>query len=590
MWSIRWTAIRGSRQAFAQRSLGRLSRIPPPSLLECHSTLPAPRGGATRVTTLPHINRGTRHAGFGVLLLAGVVLLGCGRDSERPGGSAAEPRRGGKVVVAVDVEPQTLNSYLVAGSLALNAFIADKVVLGAWRVTPDFGYAPALLAGEPVVSTDPFTVTYSIRPDAVWSDGAPVTARDFEFTWQTVMNPQWQIAVREGYEEITQAEIIDAKTVRFAFREPYGHWRLLFLRGGVLPAHRLEGRNFNDVWKDGFDVASGPFLFREWVKGDHLTLAPNPRYFGEKPHIDEIEIRFIPDSNTMFQQFRSGDVDVFSPSAQNVESVRDMKGVSFTDAPGAAFAQLGFNVADELLDDARIRRAIAFGIDRAALVKAAFGRQYPDVEPLNSLVYLQTQKDYVGHFERYTYDPAKARELLDAAGCPRNGDEVRRCGDRALSFTVLVPAGNEPLRLLFETLQSQLKESGVRVTGEFLELNRLFADAMSGKFQFALEAFGGAPEPVLADLTWTCGGSFNFRGFCDREASALLNDAARQLDREAAAALYNRADAVLAENPPALPLVQVPLTLAWHERVRGPILNPAFFSPFWNAEEWFVAR
>ena len=492
--------------------------------------------------------------------------------------------------MAVDVEPQTLNPYLVAGSLALNGFIADKVMLGAWRITPDFGYAPALLAGEPVVSTDPFTVTYSIRPDAVWSDGAPVTARDFEFTWQTVMSPQWQIAVREGYEKITRAEIIDAKTVRFTFSEPYGHWRLLFLRGGVLPSHRLEGQNFNDVWKDELDVASGPFLLREWIKGDHLTLVRNPRYFGEQPRIDEIEVRFIPDSNTMFQQFRSGDVDVFLPSAQNVASVREMKGVSWADAPGAAVTWLGFNVSDDLLSDARIRRALSLAIDRAALVEAAFGRQYLDVEPLNSLVYVRTQKDYIGHFERYTYDPAKARELLDAAGCLREGDEVRRCEDRALSFAVLVPSGNEPLRLLFETLQAQLKESGARVTGEFLELNRLFADAMSGKFQLAVESYMGAPEPILADLTWTCGGSFNFRGFCDRHASALLNDAARQLDREAAAALYNRADAVLAENPPALPLVQVPLTLAWHDRVRGPILNPAFASPFWNAEEWFVSR
>ncbi len=195
--------------------------------------------------------------------LAVIVLLGCGRGSERPSNSSGQPRRGGKVVVAVEIaEPETLNSYLVAGSLALNAYIADKVVLGAWRVTPDFGYAPALLAGEPVISTDPFSVTYSIRPDAVWSDGVPVTARDFEFTWQTVVNPQWQIAVREGYEKITRAEIIDSKTVRFGFSEPYGHWRLLFVRGGVLPAHRLEGRNFNDVWKDELDVASGPFLFR----------------------------------------------------------------------------------------------------------------------------------------------------------------------------------------------------------------------------------------------------------------------------------------------------------------------------------------
>ncbi len=524
-----------------------------------------------------------------VVLVLTTVLVACGDTAERSR-SGGEARQGGKIVVAVDLEPQTLNAYLVAGSLALNAFLADKVVLGAWRVSPDFGYVPALLSGEPTVTTNPFTVTFSIRPDAVWSDGVPVTARDFEFTWQTVTNPQWGIAVREGYDKITGAETIDSKTIRFTFSEPYGHWRLLFLRGGVLPAHRLEGRNFDEVWSDGFDVASGPFLFREWVRGDHITLVRNPRYFGRPTGVDELEIRFIPDANTMFEQFRSRDVDVFRPSGHHAQLVRDLDGVSWRGAIGSSVTYLGFNARDPLLSDPRIRQAIGFAVDRPALASAVFGREHPGIGTLDSLVYVQPQKEYVPHFDRYSYDQARVAQLLDEAGCRREQGEVRRCRGRELALSLLATPGSGPVRLIFDLLEADLKRSGIRVTPDFAEQSTGSAKLLSGQFQLVLERYELPPEPIWADYTWACGGSFNFRGACDREVSALLQDAARQLDPQAAATVYNRADARLAEDPPALPLVQPPMTLAWHERIHGPALNPAFPSPFWNAEEWFIAR
>ena len=533
-----------------------------------------------------------RHIRPALLLVSAVLLTACRAEGPQSSGDSEVRRAGGRVVVAVDAEPAALNPFLASGMLALNAFLSDKVLVGAFRIAPDSRIVPtSLLTGEPVVTPDPFTVTYSIRPDAVWSDGTAVTPRDFEFTWRTVMDPRWQVGVRDGYDRIASIDATSPQTARVTFNEPYGHWRLLFLRGGLLPAHHLEGKNFDEVWKDRIDVANGPFLFGEWVKGDHLTLVRNPRYFGPRPGIEELEIRFIPDPNTAFQQFRAGDVQVLRTAAQHVTQVREMEGRSSQTAPGGGVVYMGFNASDSRLSDVRVRRAISLALDREVLVDAAFGTDHPDLTPLDSLVFTANQDSYVPHFERYRHDPAGAARLLDDARCTRPSPAaVRRCPSGPLSLTMGVRAGDDAARRLFEVLQPQLAAAGIAVQADFAELNTLMGKAQAGAYPLLLEGFDGAPEPVLADVTWTCGGSLNFRRYCNREVSGLIDKGARELDPKTSAELYNQADALMVDDPPAIPLVQLPVTLAWQEQVQGPELNPAFLSPFWNAEEWSLGK
>jgi peptide/nickel transport system substrate-binding protein len=123
------------------------------------------------------------------------------------------------------------------------------------------------------------TLAYRIHPDATWSDGVAITARDFVFTWETITDPELAISGRIGLEDVATAVELDDKTVRFTFARPYAPWRLLFNRG-VLPAHVLEEEDFESAWMDGPTVTSGPYRIAQWRRGVHLLLERKPPLVG----------------------------------------------------------------------------------------------------------------------------------------------------------------------------------------------------------------------------------------------------------------------------------------------------------------------
>ena len=129
-------------------------------------------------------------------------------------------------MVGIDVDPPCLNALLVDCNFAWTSWIAGTALLGAFQVLPDFTFEPVLV-DRVDVQAQPFALTYHIKQEAVWSDGTPVSADDFIFTLDTIRNPANGTS-KTGYEFVTQADRIDAKTVTLRFSQPYPNWRTLF--------------------------------------------------------------------------------------------------------------------------------------------------------------------------------------------------------------------------------------------------------------------------------------------------------------------------------------------------------------------------
>src|SRR5687768_1992924 len=178
------------------------------------------------------------------LLLAFAVFgAACAsQDTDEPDAQQQdeEIQEGGTVVVGAEQEPSGgLNIDLVCCTLAWGQWIQVPVLQGAYQVQPDFTYAPGLIEADAEITEDPFTVTYKIREEAQWNDGTPVSADDFVFTWETTMDKKNQMASTAGYDKIEDAEVIDEKTVKFNFSEPYAAYKDLF--SPVYPKHAIEG-------------------------------------------------------------------------------------------------------------------------------------------------------------------------------------------------------------------------------------------------------------------------------------------------------------------------------------------------------------
>ncbi|HEU5301947.1 MAG TPA: ABC transporter substrate-binding protein, partial [Acidimicrobiia bacterium] len=221
-----------------------------------------------------------------------VAVVAVGGLVASPVGASAPDRirqqdSGGTLLIAAEQELASANWISSSAGASWGVWALGVHTLPqAFTVTPDGTYEPSpVLAGEPVLSEGPpQTVTYNINPDAVWSDGEPITSADFEYLWDQIANGR-DIYDDTGYRSIESIDTSDPKTAVVTFAEPFAAWRDLF--GGfyfLVPSHLLEGKSLDKQMKDGYAFSGGPWEMKDgkkgWKKGKSITLVPNDAYWG----------------------------------------------------------------------------------------------------------------------------------------------------------------------------------------------------------------------------------------------------------------------------------------------------------------------
>ncbi|MGH2739380.1 MAG: ABC transporter family substrate-binding protein [Actinomycetota bacterium] len=527
------------------------------------------------------------------LALITALALVAGACAGGGGGQNVETIEGGTVIFMADQEPAILNNLLEEGNLFATAVIGSVLTSPLWRVTPDFQYVPYLLQSEPEVTDDPFTVTYRLRDEAVWSDGTPITSDDIQFTLDTILNEDWTITSRTGYDQVTDTEIVDDKTITLTFKKPYAPWRTMFSThdGAILPKHVLEGEDFNKVWNDEITLSSGPFVFDSWQKGQQIRVVRNDNFWGGDVSLEEIVFRFIEDSTAQVQQLRGREVDMFYPQPQLdlVEQVAAIEGVTSEASAGPIWEHIDFNEKTPPLDQQYVRLAFAKAINRQEIVDTFITPLAPDVAaPLGNVIYVENQAEYEDHWsDVISHDPEGAIALLEENGCTRDTDGVFICEGERLEFDWVTTADNETRELTFEVIQQQLEAVGIKVNADFGDAATVFGDRLiTGKYDIFEFAWVGSPDPAGGNTIWTCDGDLNYRDYCNEEVTDLINATDEAVDPAERAQLYNQADALMAQDVTVVPLYQKPTFFAWYTDIVGPKDNATQWGPLWNAGEW----
>ncbi|HEX2404680.1 MAG TPA: peptide ABC transporter substrate-binding protein, partial [Acidimicrobiia bacterium] len=446
---------------------------------------------------------------------------------------------------------------------------------------------------------DTFCVRYNIRPEAAWADGTPVTAADFVFTYETIADPSHDIVSREGYHLITGYEVVDDKTVVFAFDEIYAPWQTLF--SSVLPAHTLEGEPFNTVWDDAISMGSGPFTFVEWVPEERITLARNENYWGDASgDVQTLNVLFLGGEEVQVDALGDGEVDMIYPQpyVSLMDEIAGIGGVESVTGVGPVWEYFGFNQDDPRLQNLFIRQAIAQGINRDAIVEEVVRPITPDGQLLGNAVWLNSSGFYEDHFNGlYPYDPIAAEALLTDNGCVKGEDDIYECGGERLSFSWATTSGNEARDVHFELAQADLAAIGIEITpsfgptSELLQTNNLQGGA--DVWQVTNLAWVGSPDPSWGNSRFYCQGNalngfgdLNFFRYCDEEVDALIRQTDVIVDPDERAATYNQADELWLGAVPMIPMYQRPTLLAWDSVIQGPGDNPSEIGPFWNIADW----
>jgi peptide/nickel transport system substrate-binding protein len=538
-------------------------------------------------------------------LVFGTVVIGLLASTAAVAGSSQTPRRGGTVVFGADQEPGTLNVFVVGGDHLWASNAHFPTMAGTFVVTPRGTYRNDLVSSVKFTRR-PFTVTYRIKPAAKWSDGRQLTAQDYLFTYQTIMNKQWNIVSTIGFEDIGRAQVVNAKTFKVTFKKTFAGWRDLF--GEILPRHALQGEDFNNVWRNNINnpktnqpIASGPFKLQDWNRGTNMIFVRNNNYWGPKALLDRVIFRFVPDTNTQVQQIRGGELDILNPQPQpSFTALRNVQGLRTQISRGPSWEKLDFNfrtTGHPLVRRKFFREAIARGLNRSAIVRTVFGRILPGITlpVLNSGIIMSTSAYYKPHWGQYAFNPARARQLMQANGCTRGGDGIYTCGGTRASVRWTGTTGNQRREFTFEIAQSQLKNVGIELKADFAPPATAFGPKKTSGDYDMFDYAWTSPSPDISgwDSIYGCRTATeaqqNDQGYCNRTVDRLFKQGNAELDQKKQAALINRALAIMANDLVILPLYQLPGMVIHRTSVRGLQENPFSIGPFWTVRQWWKA-
>jgi peptide/nickel transport system substrate-binding protein len=482
------------------------------------------------------------------------------------------------------------------------AVIAGRPVLrGVFTINPRLQYVRDLVSSARA-TLRPFAVTYDIRKNANWSDGTPVTAHDFVWSWQKIIDSRSQVAFREGYDQIESAKVFNkGKSVRFTFNAPYANWKDLFLSGVVLPKHVLRGEDYNLIWsncvcnpRNGRPIGNGPYLLQSYRKGADATLVANGKWYGPKPKLRKIVFRFIEDTNSHIQAMRAREVDAAFPSPQTaLTSLQRQSGLIYKSGPGLYHEHIdlaGKGNHNPLMDKAWFRQAVITGINRGGLVKTFFSDIAPSLKVLNSLVMYPPDANYEPHFNRYRYNPSKARQILTSHGCRAGADRIMVCGGVKAKILHATTGTNRRRVLAAQIYKDNLKAVGIEVDIRLVEPNVLFGDspqgALAGNWDMLEYAWVTSPDSSFAVPWLGCGKTSNNMTYCNKKVTRLLERSDVTLNAKRRAALFNQANAIMAREVPSIPLYAVPVVLVHKTSVKGMGAPNPSFGPTWNAHLW----
>ncbi len=452
------------------------------------------------------------------------------------------------------------------------------------------------------ISADGKTITMKLRDDITWSDGTPVTSDDFVFTFEMAMSPNNSVTSQYPYDKVESMEAPDEQTVVINFMDPYAPWQATMWHG-ILPAHILrpiyeaDGTLDNAEWLRAPTVGLGPYSFVEWESGSFARFVRNENYWGERPIIDEIFIRFVPDDSSQTAALQAGDAQLgtFIPY-NDVPKLQDA-GLTIMTEPSGYSEWLFFLVNEELghpaLLDVNVRTAIAMAIDRKSITEDLLlgltdvPESYWDALPFYNDPPL----------EPYPYDPEAAKQMLDDAGwVDGNGDGVREKDgvDLAISYGSNIREIRQDTQAV---IQQQLAEIGIKVELFSYEDDIYFAsyadDGPAAIGELDIMEWSDGPVWPDADIYyWLCSeipseeypDGTNWFFICDEELDALITLQATQVNVEERQATISKINQLMHDKVYILGLWQDPDVYA----VSPDLLNVKFsgVTPLFNITEW----
>lgn len=548
---------------------------------------------------------------FPVFLLLSLLLGACGAPAamtEAPAASAATE------VPAVSAEPKTTTFIFTQEFDNLNPAYTNMWFSSitqqiwncyAWNFDDNNSAIPVLVKEIPStenggLSADGKVITLSLREDLVWSDGTPLTAEDFVFTYQMYMNPSNTVASQNPYDKMESVEAKDAHTVVITFKEPYAAW-LGQLYKGLMPKHILQPEfdakgSINEAdWNHNPTVGCGPYVLENWESGSYASFVTNQKYWGAKPKIDKIFIRFVPDDASQVAALTAGEGDLGTFISNSDIPALEEKGIQIINSHSGYNEGLYFNMGESghpALKDVKVRQAMAYAIDRDSLVKdLLLGRTAVAASDWDNTPYVDPS------IKPYPFDPEKAKQLLDEAGWVPGADGIREKD----GVKLVLKYGSTTREIRKDTqavVQNNLKDVGIGVELLNADSDQFFAgfdsNGPAAKGEYDIHEYSNTPSgfPDPDAVEWLCKeipsnenpSGTNWSYLCDQELNDMFELQSTQVDFAQRQQTFYKITRRIFDNVYWLGYWQDPDMWAIGGNLTG--VKISGITPFFNIAEW----
>ena len=431
---------------------------------------------------------------------------------------------------------------------------------------------------------DTFTYTFHIRDGIQWHDGAPFTAGDVKFTIEAIMDPENGSENAPNYEDVEEITVLDEKTVSFRLAAPNVAF-LEYMTMAILPRHLLEGEDMQTSDFFRAPVGTGPYKLESWDVGQSIVLTKNENYYLGCPNIDRIVFKIVGDDNAQAIQMESGELDLVLLDPRNARTFADRDGFTCYDMTTSDYRGVLFNFWNDYWTDNRdIIPAVCCAIDRQAIIDSVLlGQGMPAYGPLQRNIY---NNEAVEH---YDYDPARAKEILEAAGCTMGAGGFYERNGKEIGFVISVMSGEQDRIEIAQAVAQQLREAGIHCTVE-LPAQIDWGGQMAGLIGW------GSPFDA-DDHTYKVFGTdkgANYNGYSNTKVDEYLTLARQSDDPAVRRQYYDLFQEELANDPPYAFICYIDANYVAKSSVQGisadTVLGHHGVGIFWNVHEWTISQ
>lgn len=451
------------------------------------------------------------------------------------------------------------------GSVMVNKVLFPGLVRPdeAQRPTPD-------LALSWTTAADGRSWTFVLRPGVKWHDGAPFTAHDVKFTFDQILDLNSGTRLRSDFDAVAGVDVMDSLTVRFRLKAPFAPLlTLLGYNAGIIPQHALQGQRLSDAvtFNREKPIGTGPFMVERVEPGASVQLVRNPHYYGQTPGVERLTFRIVPDVNAQVAQLRAGALDLITIEPANLSSVQGARGVVVRQVPVAQHWYVGFNQRTPRFVDARVRRALTYGVNRQAIVDGVL-KGYGDAP--RGTIPVALRDFYDSTVALVPYAPDSARALLAQAGWAPGADGVLR--DKAgkpFAFELLVDKGNPTREQAALAVQQDLRRLGMQVSMRTMEFAALVRDFLLPGTYDAILIWWTTPGDPDQFAFYASGQDNNHVRWSNHAADSLLSLGRTTADSATRRAVYTAFQRLERDDPPVLVLFYPREIQAMSDRLDG---------------------